>query len=114
MYFMRRPRTPPRGRHSTYMVFSISAKEILEEIGHTDLLPKVQQRPKRPGRNVDTTKWCRYHRDAGHNMDECILLNDEIGNLIQRGHLPSNYIKKDGRARGRDERDKSRYDENKR
>lgn len=67
--FRRRPRTPPRGHHPVYSILTVSAKQILEEIRQTDQLPKKEPRPKRPGRNVDTFKWCRYHNDTGHSTE---------------------------------------------
>ena len=35
----------------------------------------------------DNSKYCEFHRDYGHRMDECIQLKREIEYLIQRGYL---------------------------
>ena len=35
----------------------------------------------------DMTKYCDFHRDHGHQKDECIQLKKEIKFLIRRGHL---------------------------
>ncbi|KAM6590518.1 uncharacterized protein LOC133036965 [Cannabis sativa] len=35
----------------------------------------------------DPSKRCEYHNDIGHSTNECKNLKDEIGNLIQLGHL---------------------------
>ena len=32
-------------------------------------------------------KYCRYYRDIGHTMEECIMLKDEIEKLIREGYL---------------------------
>ncbi|KAL5538814.1 hypothetical protein UlMin_042236 [Ulmus minor] len=40
----------------------------------------------------DNTKYCRYHRDIGHIIEECRVLKDEIERLIQRGQL-RNYVR---------------------
>ena len=32
-------------------------------------------------------KFCLYHRDHGHDTEECIQLQDEIEELIRRGRL---------------------------
>ena len=35
----------------------------------------------------DTTKYCEFHRDHGHQTDDYIQLRKEIEYLIRRGHL---------------------------
>ena len=35
----------------------------------------------------DMTKYCDFHRDHGHQTDDCIQLKKEIEFLIRRGHL---------------------------
>ena len=35
----------------------------------------------------DMTKYCKFHRDHGHQTDDCIHLKKEIEFLIRRGHL---------------------------
>ena len=35
----------------------------------------------------DMTKYCDFHRDHGHQTDDCIQLKKEIEFLIERGHL---------------------------
>ena len=35
----------------------------------------------------DITKYCKFHRDHGHQIDDCIQLKKEIEFLIRRGHL---------------------------
>ena len=35
----------------------------------------------------DITRYCEFHRDHGHRIDDCIQLKKEIKFLIQRGHL---------------------------
>ncbi|GAA0185607.1 hypothetical protein LIER_32894 [Lithospermum erythrorhizon] len=39
-----------------------------------------------PGRR-DKTRYCEYHREHGHNTNECRILNAEIEKLIKRGYL---------------------------
>ena len=43
-------------------------------------------------------KYCRFHRDHGHDMDECFDLKQQIENLIRQGKL-RNFL-------GRDHKDK--------
>ena len=35
----------------------------------------------------DNTKYCEFHRDHGHRIDDCIQLRKEIEYLIRRGYL---------------------------
>ena len=36
-------------------------------------------------------KYCRYHKDVGHTIEECIMLKDEIEKLIRHWYL-QDYI----------------------
>ena len=42
---------------------------------------------KTPDRRRDNSKFCRYHKDHGHETDDCWKLKEEIEKLIQRGLL---------------------------
>ncbi|XP_022157419.1 uncharacterized protein LOC111024120 [Momordica charantia] len=61
-------------------------------------------------------KYCRFHRDHGHDTSQCYDLRDKVENLIRRGHLKKYVGKKDscfsqGKRKfdrlDRDDRDKS-------
>ena len=40
-----------------------------------------------PPEKRNQRKYCRFHKDHGHDTDECIKLKDEIEALIRRGRL---------------------------
>ena len=43
----------------------------------------------------DNTRYCEFHRDHGHRIDDCIQLRKEIEYLIRRGYFPR-YIAFEG------------------
>ncbi|KAL0367147.1 UNVERIFIED_CONTAM: hypothetical protein Sradi_3604800 [Sesamum radiatum] len=49
---------------------------------------KMQDNPKR----LKSNKYCRFHCEMGHTIEECHHLQNEIEKLIQRGHLKE-YVK---------------------
>ncbi|GAV60510.1 hypothetical protein CFOL_v3_04040, partial [Cephalotus follicularis] len=40
-------------------------------------------------------KYCQYHRDNGHDTEECMHLNNQIEDLIRKGHLRKHVDKND-------------------
>ena len=42
---------------------------------------------KSPPEKRDREKYCRFHRDHGHNTEDCFRLKMAIEKLIERGHL---------------------------
>ena len=51
---------------------------------------KMKGDPNKRNRN----KYCRFHRDHGHDMDECFDLKQQIENLIRQGKL-RNFLGRD-------------------
>ncbi|XP_031260300.1 uncharacterized protein LOC116118448 [Pistacia vera] len=40
-----------------------------------------------PEARKDTTKWCEFHGDHGHNTTDCIALWLKVAALLKRGHF---------------------------
>ena len=53
---------------------------------------KMRGDPHKRNRN----KYCRFHRDHGHDTDECFDLKQQIENLIRQGKL-RNFLGRDNR-----------------
>ena len=51
---------------------------------------KMKGDPNKRNRN----KYCRFHRDHGHDTDECFDLKQQIRNLIRQGKL-RNFLGQD-------------------
>ena len=48
-----------------------------------------------PSTKRDRDKYCRYHRDHGHDTDDCWRLKAEIEKLVQKGHLQDYVARSD-------------------
>ncbi|GAV78967.1 hypothetical protein CFOL_v3_22432, partial [Cephalotus follicularis] len=48
-------------------------------------------------------KYCRYHRDHGHDTEKCRQLKNQIEDLIQKGHLRK-YVDRDAPQGRREQR----------
>ncbi|GAV58927.1 hypothetical protein CFOL_v3_02460 [Cephalotus follicularis] len=47
-----------------------------------------------PADKRDSNKYCRYHRDYGHDTEECRHLKNHIEDLIRKGHIRK-YVDRD-------------------
>ncbi|GAV71667.1 hypothetical protein CFOL_v3_15157, partial [Cephalotus follicularis] len=56
-----------------------------------------------PAERRDVEKYCRYHRDHGHDTEECGQLKNQIEDLIRRGHLRK-YVDRDAPQGRREQR----------
>ncbi|CAA0819896.1 Unknown protein, partial [Striga hermonthica] len=99
----------PRGwRPTQYTPLSAPQAQILEVMEkeiHDNVVrwPKTRKDgPTRPKSNL----YCRFHKDYGHNTDDCRHLKDEIERLIKVGHLKE-FIYKD-REKSNKRRERSR------
>ncbi|GFS41352.1 hypothetical protein Acr_00g0073880 [Actinidia rufa] len=82
----RRPRTPPRRPEFILPPLNAPIAQVLSEIKHEEFVKwpgKIKTDPQKRNRN----KYCEFHRDHGHNTEDCFQLKEQIADLIKRGYL---------------------------
>ncbi|GAV83883.1 hypothetical protein CFOL_v3_27328 [Cephalotus follicularis] len=52
------------------------------------------EKMRSPAEKRNTEKYCRYHRNHGHDTEECRQLKNQIEDLIRKGHLRK-YVDRD-------------------
>ncbi|XP_052193833.1 uncharacterized protein LOC127802169 [Diospyros lotus] len=103
----RREKHRPRWDSGGFTPLNAPRAEILATIEGKDYLKKPRPM-KAPSDKRNRSKYCRFHRDHGHDTEECHQLKEEIQELINRGFLRT-YVAKTGDSRERkDRRSRSR------
>ncbi|XP_052175321.1 uncharacterized protein LOC127790084 [Diospyros lotus] len=88
-----------RGSLVSYTPLNASRAEILLALEDKNYL----RRPpplKSPPNTRSKKKYCRFHRDHGHEIEDCIQLKEEIQELINRGYL-RDFVSRGGVNSGR-------------
>ncbi|XP_052188877.1 uncharacterized protein LOC127799162 [Diospyros lotus] len=86
-------RSGPRWSPVRFTLLNTPRAEILATIENKDYLKK--SRPmKAPANKQSKDKYCQFHRDHGHDTEECHQLKEEIQELINRGFL-RRFVAKD-------------------
>ncbi|MQL69050.1 hypothetical protein Taro_001379 [Colocasia esculenta] len=94
--------SPRRPRPFTnYTPLTVAPKQILTEI-RNEAYVRWPQRMRSDPRRRDQNKYCRFHRDHGHDTSECCQLKDEIEDLIKRGYLGQFVRRNEDRPRRRE------------
>ncbi|XP_050251583.1 uncharacterized protein LOC126698416 [Quercus robur] len=95
-------------RNQQYTSLNVPLEQVLMQIKDDPSLKwpkKMRGDPNKHNRN----KYCLFHRDRGHDTDECFDLKQQIENLIRQGKL-KNFLGRDNR----DEKMKGKMEESSR
>ncbi|GFY87521.1 hypothetical protein Acr_05g0011600 [Actinidia rufa] len=80
------PRTPPHRPEFILPPLNAPVAQVLSEIKHEEFVKwpeKIKTDPQKRNRK----KYCEFHRDHGHNTEDCFQLKEQIADLIKRGYL---------------------------
>ncbi|XP_057425615.1 uncharacterized protein LOC130718979 [Lotus japonicus] len=104
----RRPwhQADPRWREESGRSLNAHLTELLREVKATHAVEEGEKEADPPRAALDKTKWCEYHRSAGHDTGDCFTLKNEIERLIRVGRSQMND--RGGRWNG-ERRQGSRY-----
>ncbi|XP_065638402.1 uncharacterized protein LOC136071272 [Quercus suber] len=76
----------PSARNQNYTPLNALLDQVLMQIKDDPSL-KWPERMKGDPNKRNKNKYCRFHRDYGHDTDECYDLKQQIENLIRQGKL---------------------------
>ncbi|XP_057450088.1 uncharacterized protein LOC130741257 [Lotus japonicus] len=81
----RRPwhQTDSRRREESGKILSAHLTELLREVKAMHAVEEGEMETDPPRVATDKTKWCEYHRSAGHDTGDCFTLKNEIERLIR-------------------------------
>ncbi|XP_011085936.1 uncharacterized protein LOC105167818 [Sesamum indicum] len=89
-----------------YTPLAMSREKALMMIENADILKWPRHTRYTPSKKF-SNKYCRFHRERGHNTEECFQLKDEIERLVRQGYsqdwVPPNCMisKEETRSRSR-------------
>ena len=75
-------KTSPSGRNQNYTPLNAPLDQVLMQIKDDPSL-KWPEKMKGDPNKRNKSKYCRFHRDHGHDTDECYDLKQQIENLIK-------------------------------
>ena len=76
----------PSARNQQYTPLNVPLEQVLMQIKDDPSL-KWPEKMKGDPNKCNRNKYYRFHRDHGHNTDECFDLKQQIENLIRHGKL---------------------------
>ena len=77
---------PSSGKSQHYTPLNASLDQVLIQIKDGPSLKWLEKMKGDPNK-CNKNKYCRFHRDHGHDTDECYGLKQQIENLIRQGKL---------------------------
>ena len=86
-------KTGPLGRSQNYTPLNAPLDQVLMQIKDDPSL-KWPEKMKGDLNKRNKSKYCRFHKDHGHDTDECYDLKQQIENLIRQGKL-RHFVGKD-------------------
>ncbi|XP_010246623.1 PREDICTED: uncharacterized protein LOC104589871 [Nelumbo nucifera] len=72
--------------YNKYTPLNSTPTQILMQVGKEECM-KWPKKMKRNPKRGNPKKYCKYHRDTGHDTEDCYDLKNEIEPLIRHGHL---------------------------
>ncbi|XP_058103658.1 uncharacterized protein LOC131247297 [Magnolia sinica] len=93
----RRPSRRLERKFNSYTPLNTSSEQILLDIWDKRLLYWPSCLKTKAGQ-LDKRRYCCFHRDHGHNTNDCVNLKEEIETLIHKGHLRQ-YVKEEKQPR---------------
>ena len=78
----------PSALNQQYTPLNVPLKQVLMQIKDDPSL-KWPEKMKGDPNKRNRSKYCRFHRDHGHDTDECFDLKQQVENLIRQGKLKS-------------------------
>ncbi|KAL2237225.1 UNVERIFIED_CONTAM: hypothetical protein Sindi_0914200 [Sesamum indicum] len=82
----REQRGPYQPRYHRYTPFTTSREKVMTMVEKEGLLQwpgKMRDTPAKKNSNM----YCRFHKDKGHNTEDCYQLKDEIKRLVRQGYF---------------------------
>ena len=76
-----------------YMPLNMPLEQVLIKIKDDPSLKWLEKMKGDPNKHNRNKYWC-FHRDHGHDTDECFDLKQQIKNLIRQGKL-RNFLRRD-------------------
>ncbi|KAL2231036.1 UNVERIFIED_CONTAM: hypothetical protein Sindi_1698000 [Sesamum indicum] len=82
-----KPREPKyQPKYHNYTPLVLSREKALMMVENADVLQWPRHTRYTPSKKI-SNKYCRFHRERGHNTEECFQLKDEIERLVRQGNF---------------------------